>query len=166
MIRRSIHKSDSTHGFTLVELLVVIAIIGILVALLLPRRRARHDALSVRITCGSWGCISSLVYPHKLPQAAGYWPMESDRSIIRWLVCLRHTEQGRWSPYDWFFEKHHRQISARHLFHASLYGGGAITIPTGVRSNQARRRSYAIRHQGRGTKAFCVRPSIGIFAAN
>lgn len=70
------------RGFTLVELLVVIAIIGVLVGLLLPAVQAAREAAR-RAQCSNnlrqtGVALNNIESAHKkLPQAAGYWPLES-----------------------------------------------------------------------------------------
>ena len=78
-VRRS---AEARRAFTLVELLVVIAIIGVLVALLLPAVQAAREA-SRRAKCANnlrqaGLALNNIESSHrKLPQAAGYWPLES-----------------------------------------------------------------------------------------
>ena len=102
------HRDVRQNGFTLVELLVVIAIIGILVARMLPAVQAAREA-SRRAKCSNnmrqlGVALSSLESAHKkLPQAAGYWPMESGplNYTSGWYVPTPYKSRQPVPPYEW-----------------------------------------------------------------
>jgi prepilin-type N-terminal cleavage/methylation domain-containing protein len=71
-----------SNGFSLLEVLIVIAIVGILIQLMLPAIHAARDAAR-RTQCMNnmrqIGVAMQNIHSahNKLPQAAGYWPVES-----------------------------------------------------------------------------------------